>query len=67
MALGEPLTSWGGETEAKKSDQGRTSSKELGETAIEIIVYIESVQLTELCRKKRLTFVHKAARKTVAV
>ena len=67
VALGEPLTSWGGETEAKKSDQGRTSSKELGETAIEIVVYTESVQLTELCRKKRLTFVHKTARKTVAV
>ena len=66
-AFGEPLTSWGGETKAKKSDQGRTSSKELGETAIEIVVYTESVQLTELCRKKRLTFVHKTARKTVTV
>ena len=52
VALGEPLTSWGGETEAKKSDQERTSSKELGETAIEIVVYIETVCLQN-CVEKR--------------
>ena len=52
MASGEPFTSWKGETKAKKSNQERTSSKELGETAIEIVIYTESVQLTETCRKR---------------
>ena len=51
-AFGEHLTSWRGETKAKKSNQERTSSKELGETAIEIVIYTESVQLTETCRKR---------------
>ena len=68
MASGEPFTSWKGETKAKKSSQERTSGEELGETAIiKLVFYTESVQLTELCRKKRLTFVHKTARKIVAV
>ena len=66
MASGEPFTSWKGETKAKKSNQERTSSKELGETAIEIVVYTESVQLTETCRK-RDSFLFITARTIVAV
>ena len=67
MASGEPFTSWKGETKAKKSNQERTPSKELGETAIiKLVFYTESVQLTETCRK-RDSFLFITARKIVEV